>query len=331
MEKKSVIGGFVNNKKSSLIYYVLCSGILFLIAWLYSVLMEAVIYGVLLTSVIGLIWLLVDFAGYAKRHADLQRSYQGIERLYKDLPEAKDLLELDYQQLLGKLGEDNQQRNTNWKSKQKESIEYYTTWVHQIKTPICAMSMILQSKDTPDYRELGAELFRIEQYVEMVLWYLRLGENNSDYLFQECNLDEIIRSSIRKYAPQFIRQRLCLVYEGTDVVVVTDAKWLAFLIEQILSNAIKYTKKGCVTIWVSQDLKLSIEDTGIGIASEDLPRIFEKGFTGYNGRTNKKATGIGLYLCKQISERLAISLEVSSKVGEGSVFTIDLEKENREG
>lgn len=212
----------------------------------------------------------------------------------------------------------------------QESLDYYTTWVHQIKTPISVMQMILQSEDTAEHRELKAELFRIEQYVEMVLTYIRLGSDDHDFVFRECDLDALIRESIHKYAPQFIRRRIRLIYEPVQMTVLTDEKWLAFILEQLLSNAVKYTYQGSVTISVSSDQKLSVADTGIGIAKEDLPRIFEKGFTGYNGRADKKSTGLGLYLCRRTADRLGISIHADSTPGKGSVFTLDLAVRNLE-
>jgi hypothetical protein len=145
-------------------------------------------------------------------------------------------------------------------------------------------------------------------------------------VIQEYELDDIIRQAVRKFAPQFVHGRIRLVYEPVSVRVLTDEKWLLFLIEQLLSNAIKYTPKGTVTITVSPGKVLTVSDTGIGIAPEDLPRIFEKGFTGYNGRADKKATGLGLYLCKQTADKLGIRLWALSKPGEGSAFFLDLHR-----
>jgi hypothetical protein len=199
--------------------------------------------------------------------------------------------------------------------------------VHQIKTPIAVMRMQLQEEDTDANRALLAELFRIEQYVDMVLSYIRLGSSQNDFVIQEYDLDPIIRQAVRKFAPQFVHGRIRLVYEPVSVRVLTDEKWLLFLIEQLLSNAIKYTPKGTVTITVSPQQVLAVADTGIGIAPEDLPRIFEKGFTGYNGRADKKATGLGLYLCRQTADKLGVRLWAHSKPGEGSTFYLDLHRE----
>ena len=204
--------------------------------------------------------------------------------------------------------------------------DYYAAWVHQIKAPIAVMQVLLQQEDTGQNRELKAELFRVEQYAEMALSYVRLNERGGgfDLVAAEYALDPVIRKAIRKYAGQFIRKKIQVVYQGTDEVVLTDEKWLSFIVEQILSNAVKYTQQGSVTIRVEGDRQLVIEDTGIGIAAEDIPRIFEKGYTGYNGRLDKKSTGIGLYLCRTAADKLGHKLTAQSTVGKGSSFTIDL-------
>ena len=207
--------------------------------------------------------------------------------------------------------------------------DYYAAWVHQIKAPIAVMRVLLQQEDTPINRELTGELFRVEQYVEMALCYVRLGEGASDLVIKEYPLDDMIRKAIRKYAGQLIRRKLRVIYEGTDICVLTDEKWLVFIIEQLLSNAVKYTVSGNVTITVDREKKqLSISDTGIGISPEDLPRIFEKGYTGYNGRADKTSTGIGLYLCREITKKLGHGIMITSEIGKGTDVTIVFERNN---
>ena len=204
--------------------------------------------------------------------------------------------------------------------------DYFTLWAHQIKTPIAAMRLILQTRPENSATEIEGELFRVEQYVEMVLNYLRLDSDSTDFVFKTCALDGIIRQCVRKYAKQFIRKKISLEYGGTALQVLTDEKWLCFVIEQILSNALKYTSAGSIRIF-TQGETLVIADTGMGIAPEDLPRVFEKGYTGYNGRTDKKATGIGLYLCKMILQKLGHDISISSEVGKGTRVSIDLSRE----
>ena len=158
----------------------------------------------------------------------------------------------------------------------------------------------------------------------MVLCYLRLDSNSSDYVIREYDIDGIVRQGIKKFASQFIRKKIKLDYRPSDLKVVTDEKWLLFVIEQVLSNSLKYTKQGSISVFVNNNQELCIKDTGIGIAPEDLPRIFENGYTGYNGRNDKKASGIGLYLCKRICKNLGHEITASSVLGEGTTIKINL-------
>ena len=205
-------------------------------------------------------------------------------------------------------------------------VEYYTIWAHQIKTPIAAMRLTLQSEDTETARRLSGDLNRIEEYVEMVLTYLRLDSDDTDYLIREHVLDEIIKPAVRKFAREFILKKLSLDYAPTGYTVLTDEKWLSFVIEQIISNAVKYTSEGGVKIYMDETGVLCISDTGIGICAEDLPRIFENGYTGFNGREDKRASGIGLYLCRRITDNLGHGISVESVPGEGTAVRLDLRK-----
>lgn len=213
---------------------------------------------------------------------------------------------------------------SNMDRRSSDMIDYYTMWAHQIKTPIAAMHLLIQDDGSEYEHELKQELFKIEQYVQMVLQYLRLESDYTDFVIRKLELDSVIKQSVKKFAGQFIRKKLSLVYEETGETVLSDEKWLSFVIEQLLSNALKYTVKGKISIYMEKDKTLVIEDTGIGISIEDLPRVFEKGFTGYNGRTDKKSTGIGLCLCKRICEKLGHRIWIESVSGEGTKVKIRL-------
>ena len=310
------------------IWAVLSGAVFAAVFALYWIRMEAAWYPILITALFGVIMLAAGFVRYDKRRRNMERilSSDGIFPDAADiLPKAESLEEEDYHELLGKMEAAFRKKKGEWDASRRDMDDYYATWVHQIKAPIAVMKVMLQQEDTPENRELSAELFRVEQYAEMALCYVRLGEGASDLVIQEYDLDTIIRKAVRKYAGQFIRRRIRLVYEGTAVRVITDEKWLSFIIEQLLSNAVKYTSEGSVTIAVEDGKKLSVTDTGIGISPEDMPRIFEKGYTGYNGRLDKKSTGIGLYLCRKAAEKLGHVLTAESEPGKGSRFTIDLE------
>lgn len=229
----------------------------------------------------------------------------------------------DYRHIIEHLCREIRSIEAQTDSSRKEMIDYYSTWVHQIKTPIASMRLHLKTVDTVLARKLLSDLLHIEQYVDMVLTYLRMGSNTTDYVFREVALDNILRENIRKLRGDFIVKNLALQYEPSGVTVVSDEKWLSFVVGQILSNSLKYTKEGAVTITMEALKTLCIKDTGIGIAPEDLPRIFEQGYTGYNGREEKRASGIGLYLCKQICDRLGHTISVTSTPEVGTEVRID--------
>ena len=165
----------------------------------------------------------------------------------------------------------------------------------------------------------------------MALAVLRLEGENTDYVLQEYDLDSILRQAVRRFSTQFIRKKIRLDYRPAACRVLTDEKWLLFVLEQVISNALKYTKKGgTVTISMEGSRLLAIRDTGIGIAPEDLPRIFEKGYTGYNGRKDKKASGLGLYLCRRICENLGHGIQAASDPEKGTVIRLELGRKKLE-
>ena len=297
------------------------SGVLFL----YQVPPEAVGYGALLVFLAEFVWLLGGFGRFRKKQKLLrQLAGEWARQFYlRDLPESEDPKEEAYQDLIESLIKEKNRKEAEAAEKLRDMEEYYKLWVHQIKTPIAAMSLLLQEEDTPENAELSMELFRIEQYVEMVLQYLRLDSPDHDLVFQSTEADDCVRQAVRKYARSFIREKIALDFQETGMQVVTDEKWLVFVLEQLLSNALKYTKKGTIRIYGGNGF-LYIEDTGSGIAPEDLPRIFEKGYTGYNGRRDKKSTGIGLYLCQEILKRLSHGITITSTLGEGTKVILDL-------
>lgn len=318
---------YLREHGKTVLAFISFTAIYAVVFFLYDLEAEAIFYAVVLCVLASIVILGAGFIGFYRDYRRRRLILKDIELEFESLPEAGTLLEEDYQQMVRVLGRINIEHLTGWQKERQESLDYYTTWAHQIKTPIAVMRMTLQEEDTEEHRELLAELFRIEQYVDMVLSYIRLGSSQSDFVFQECDLDAIIKQAIHKYASLFVRCRVSLVYEPVEMTVLTDEKWLLFIIEQLLSNAVKYTREGTVTISVSPEQVLSVADTGMGIAPEDLPRIFEKGFTGYHGRADKKATGLGLYLCKQTADKLGIRIGVRSEVGKGSTFSLNLHKD----
>lgn len=316
---------YLYDRRITILWAVLCAVVFLVVMGLYGMDLRAVWYPLALCAVISMGFLLWRFLRFRRRHREFERLLQGQGPYGDFLPGAADEIGKDYQEIIQKAELLHRRDKEKWESARRDVEDYYAVWVHQIKAPIAVMRVLLQQEDTRQNRELSSELFRIEQYVEMALCYVRLGDDASDLVIAEYSLDEIIRKAVRKYAGQFIRKKIRLVYGGTDIRVLTDEKWLSFILEQLLSNAVKYTAEGSVTIAVDERKRLSVSDTGIGISAEDLPRIFEKGYTGYNGRVNRKSTGIGLYLCRTAADRLGHKLTASSEPGKGSCFTIDLD------
>ena len=301
---------------------------IFLVAfWLYALSLGAVLYPAVVCLVIGALCLLFDVRQALKKHRMLMALSRQSSALMEVFPEEKTQDDKDYQMLIRLLREEQAQLENAMNQRYTDMIDYYTIWAHQIKTPIASMRLTLQNEDSPLSRQLAEDLFRIEQYVEMVLMFLRLDADSTDYVIREYDLDSIVKQAVRKYSTQFIRKRVKLHYEPIETQVITDEKWLLFVVEQVLSNAIKYTPAGgSVTIHLEQPKTLCIRDTGIGIAPEDLPRIFEKGYTGYNGRSDKKASGIGLYLCRRICSNLGHRITANSSLESGTVIRIFLEQ-----
>ncbi|WBB32408.1 sensor histidine kinase [Parvimonas micra] len=227
------------------------------------------------------------------------------------------------------LEEANLNLRNDFLAKEKELQEYFLIWIHQIKTPITAGKLICDSDiENENVKNIKKELIYIEDYTNMALSYLKMANHNTDMDISLVNLDDIIKPLIKKYAILFISNNIKLEYEKLNVKVITDSKWCMVVIEQLLSNAIKYTKNGIVSISFNEkENYLEIKDNGIGIKDSDLPKIFDKGYSGFNGRQNQKSTGIGLFLVKQILDKLGQKVKLESKLDEGTsvkvYFNID--------
>lgn len=293
---------------------------------LYGLPLEAAWYPTALCAAVGLLAAGVDFFRLRRLRRELARirCLTGAELTH--LPPARGAVDEEYQRILRLLIEEQTRRESDARRRYDDMVDYYTTWAHQIKTPIAAMRLTLQNEDTPLSRQLRRDLLRIEQYVEMVLMFLRLDSDSTDYLIREYPLDPIIRQAAKKYAGEFIARKLQFVYEPLDVTVLTDEKWLSFVIEQLLSNALKYTPSGSVSVTLEDSMTLCIRDSGMGIAPEDLPRIFEKGYTGCHGRSDKRASGIGLYLCRRVCTNLGHRIWAESAPDQGTAVYIDLSR-----
>lgn len=308
---------------------------------------QDVVYAAVLDAILLLITVFVGYLRYSIKVKVLSNALKRPVEEQAQLPEATDDAEILYHRLLENQSIARSESESSAAVRQSRMRDYYSMWVHQIKTPISAMKLLLEA----EREELGQlmcdeepqatltelsdnldsfedELFRIEEYVSMALQYQRVSSTENDFVLEKISLDGVIRDTIKKYAKIMIRRHIGINYSGTKKQVYTDEKWLAFILEQILSNAIKYTPQGFVTIETAEEKDrffITIKDTGIGIKAEDLPRVFEKGYTGYNGHADKKATGIGLYLCRQMADKLGHTIRMESEIGKGTKVWIGVD------
>lgn len=276
----------------------------------------------------------MDILKYAERWKELKRCIATSDTYPGMFYTVPGDLEALYRSMIAKMRQEKEELIFEDQKRYTEMMDYYGMWAHQIKTPIAAMRILVQSgmdreeneENQKLFRQLQMELFKTEQYVEMVLSYLKIGDIAKDMVLERCDLGKVVRQAVKKYSRLFILQKLSLEMGEIAEIVLTDEKWLSFVVEQILSNALKYTKSGSVSIYLEQEGVLVIKDTGIGISAEDLPRIMEKGYTGYNGRIDKRSTGIGLYLCKKVMDKLHHQLRIDSEDGKGTKVVLDLRR-----
>lgn len=317
--------------------WMLCAMFLMLFAVAYMFLIHIswseIVYFFSLELFLFAVVCVVGFAIYAWRIRALEESARRLKNEGIMIPGQPEAIEAIYQEIIEEISMQKKLSDADYAKKQSQMREYYSMWVHQVKTPIAAMQLLLQvqrqklsGEDMQLQSELEGELFDIEQYVNMALQYQRVNTPGNDYVLESVRLDELVREVIRKYAKIMVRKKIPLQYEGTDAKVVTDGKWVTFVMEQVLSNAIKYSHEGDgIVIEIVREPNwyyLKITDHGIGIRKEDLARVFEKGYTGYNGHADKKSTGIGLYLCKMVLNKLGHSIRIESEYGVGTTVWI---------
>lgn len=319
-----MFGAYVRENRKVVIALTVYTVVFALVFWLYRLPLGAVGYAALVCLFLLLVWFAVDYRRFAARLRLLRRLEQEITLSTEQLPDPDGALEAQYQALVRALDADRRAQMTRSQRSYQDLVEYYTVWAHQIKTPIAAMRLTLQGEDTPAARRLMTELGRVEQYVDMALTYLRLEEGGSDYVIRTCAVDDVVRAAVRRFAGEFIDRRIALDYTPVEWETVTDGKRLTFVVEQLLSNALKYTgQDGTVRIYREGD-DLCIRDSGMGIAPEDLPRVFDMGYTGQNGRLDRRSSGIGLYLCRRICRNLRHEIRIESVPGVGTTVRLTL-------
>ena len=322
-----IIKSYIKKNLKIYLLFIVFIFIFVLIFYLYNLPFESLFYGGLLCFLVSLIASIIDYNNYRKSYIDLKYLETNILSSMEDLPKSLDIRVEYYQKIIERLHNEVERLKIEDNKKMEDLADYYSMWIHQIKTPIAAINFLLDNEEI-DVKAFRQELFKIERYVEMVLTYIRLGSETSDYVITSINLDEVVRENIKKYATLFINKKIKLNYVSHETYVISDKKWLGFAFEQLLSNAIKYTKSGGeISINISES-ELIIEDNGIGIYEEDLPRIFEQSFTGLNGRYEKKSSGLGLYLCKKTLDKLQHKIEITSEVNKGTKVKVSFPKKD---
>lgn len=312
---------FLSTRLPLLIYGLLSVFMPPLVAYLTEQDMQAAWYASLMLVFFLFLALLTGLTPFLRRRRILRSLLGTLDTAARELPEPGNAVERDYAALVSAISRECDSYRRRLTNAQNDTLEYYTLWIHQIKTPIAAMRLVLEQMQGEQAGLIRQELFKVEQYADLALRYARLTGPCADVLAERCELLPLIRASVKKFGVLFVYQKLYVHIEPIPFSVISDRKWLSFIIEQVLSNAVKYTKTGGVTI-TSEDGALVIADTGIGIRPEDLPRIFERGYTGINGRIDSRASGIGLYLAKKAADSIGVTITVASKPGEGTRVTL---------
>lgn len=336
MREPSVLGRYLREKGGRAAVFLLAAGVFVGMPLLYGQSPEPALYAALLVCFFGALGLGRGYLGYRERLRQLEqlarrtREEPKLPLLSQELPQAQGEEQRLLLELCGLLEDHRQQGEEEARRRAAQAMEYYTLWAHQIKTPLSAIRLLLQDDTRPLSREeVGRELFKVEQYVQMVLQFQRLETPGTDLVLRRCPLEELVRQAVRRVRPLFLHKHLSLRMGPLQGEPVTDEKWMVFVLEQLLTNAVKYTPQGVISITQppGEGCRLVIEDTGIGILPEDLPRVFDWGFTGFNGRMDKRSTGIGLYLCRQTVELLGHGISIQSQPGRGTRVILRLERE----
>lgn len=328
--KPKLAAAWLHARRYVILLVGLVFGLFFAVYALYGYPWGVAGYAALLGFAAAAVFAVVDFVRYMARAARLAKITGRFPA--EGLPPAEDMVDESYHAIIEALEAERARLVEENERNKRDAEQYYTLWAHQIKTPIAAMRLVLQSgAQAPVPRaQVEQELFRIEQYVGMVLQYQRLHSMQSDLVLRSHALQTLVNRAARACAPLFIHKGLALKTGEISQTLVTDEKWFTFVLEQVYTNALKYTDKGQIAVYAQGPATLVVEDTGCGIPPEDLPRVFERGFTGAIGRRERSSTGIGLYLCREILGRLGFGITIESHEGEGTRVLLHLRQQELE-
>jgi signal transduction histidine kinase len=291
-------------------------------------------YALAITAAGLIITAAISLLRYAGRYIAMRQALENLPLEEAALPRATNQAERDFRALADGYRLARDEAVEHAAQAERERLDYFTLWVHQIKTPISALDLMAQSDDTIDNELLRQEVFKIGQYADAALAFQRLQSLPNDLALSKVSLYPLCCSVVRQLRPIFMYRAIALCMEPFDSTALSDPKWLGMALTQVLTNALKYTPAGGrITIVLREPQVLTVSDTGLGIGPEDLPRVFERGFTGRVGRLERegeKSTGIGLYLCKQACDKLKHHVSIASRLGEGTTVTFDLRRERYE-
>lgn len=275
-------------------------------------------------------YILLEFNHKKKFYNELEDILVNIDKKYLLSEIMKKPTNHEEEKIKGILTETNRSMREQinyYKNIQKEYQEYIETWVHEIKTPIASTMLIIENNEELVPYSMKNEIKKIENYIDQVLYYSRSNDVSKDYIIKKMDLEYVVRNVVKKNASDFINKKIAIDMNNLSGFVYSDSKWIEFIINQIISNSIKYctTENPKVSIYSTKNENntiLTIKDNGVGISPKDLNRVFEKGFTGENGRLYGKSTGIGLYLCKKLCDKLGIGLTLNSIHNKGTEINI---------
>ena len=307
----------------SFMLYLLPTVCLLFIWWLCDLPWQPAVYLLLVLAVLSSVLIYSDYSKYVKKRRMMELYASQAEAGIFFPEEESRGLEGAWAQLARGWQQKYEQEKENGREERERSSKYYTLWSHQIKTPVAAMHLLLQEEEL-DRRSMEQELWKAEQYVDMALQYQRLDKDGRDLVLKEYPLSSLVKKAVKNMASVLIYNKTAIHLEDMAAAVLTDEKWFLFVLEQLLGNAVKYTAKdgsGSIRIYTKESgggAFLVVEDNGIGIRPEDIPRVFEWGYTGYNGRREKRSTGIGLFLCRRTMDMLGQTIAIESEEGKGT-------------
>ncbi|WP_294342854.1 ATP-binding protein [uncultured Clostridium sp.] len=291
-------------------------------------------YAIVFTNTLNFIgisiYYIYDYYSKNKYYNGVLDKLENLQEKYilPDVSESGDFLESKiFYEVIEKMGKSMKDKVSEIRRESCEYREYIELWVHEIKTPIASCKLIVENNKSETMNSIEEELEKVEDYIEQSLFYARSNNIEKDYLIKEVELRKSINSVIRRNANILIENNIKIDIKDCDKVVYSDTKWIEFIFHQIISNSIKYMdkKEKIIKIYTKEkdhNVILYIEDNGMGINEKSLGKVFEKGYTGENGRIGKKSTGIGLFLCKKLSKKLGLSIQINSIEKEGTTVSI---------